>query len=166
MAGITCQTLNREINRELTTPKRAFSLAIQAGKLITKPHIPLTDKTRAHRILRGGTMLVRDRASPRSSSMAICRTRSRNSPRGVGDTSRDKRWDNSVIGRPSLARSYAFIEEELEAPPVVRRCSPRPEPCRRANLNRGWRSYRFGGKGYVVASPCFWCLPDSRVTPE
>lgn len=30
-----------EINRELTTLKRAFSLAIQAGKLLHKPHIPL-----------------------------------------------------------------------------------------------------------------------------
>jgi integrase len=32
---------NGEINRELTTLKRAFSLAIQAGKLLAKPHIPL-----------------------------------------------------------------------------------------------------------------------------
>jgi integrase len=38
---VTRQTSNGEINRELTTLKRAFSLAIQAGKLITKPHIPL-----------------------------------------------------------------------------------------------------------------------------
>jgi integrase len=30
-----------EINRELTTLKRAYSLAIQAGKLLKKPHIPL-----------------------------------------------------------------------------------------------------------------------------
>ena len=32
---------NGEINRELTLLKRAFSLAIQAGKLFAKPHIPL-----------------------------------------------------------------------------------------------------------------------------
>ena len=32
---------NAEINRELTTVKRMFSLAIQAGKLHHKPHIPL-----------------------------------------------------------------------------------------------------------------------------
>jgi integrase len=32
---------NAEINRELTTLKRMFSLAIQAGKLHYKPHIPL-----------------------------------------------------------------------------------------------------------------------------
>lgn len=32
---------NAEINRELTTLKRIFSLAIQAGKLLHKPHIPL-----------------------------------------------------------------------------------------------------------------------------
>ncbi len=38
---VTRQTSNGELNRELTTLKRAFSLAIQAGKLITKPHIPL-----------------------------------------------------------------------------------------------------------------------------
>lgn len=38
---VTRHTSNAEINRELTTLKRAFSLAIQAGKLITKPHIPL-----------------------------------------------------------------------------------------------------------------------------
>jgi hypothetical protein len=32
---------NAEINRELTILKRAFSLAIRAGKLMTKPYIPL-----------------------------------------------------------------------------------------------------------------------------
>jgi len=32
---------NGEINRELTVLKRMFSLAIQAGKLLQKPHIPL-----------------------------------------------------------------------------------------------------------------------------
>jgi integrase len=32
---------NAEINRELTALKRMFNLAIQAGKLIQKPHIPL-----------------------------------------------------------------------------------------------------------------------------
>jgi hypothetical protein len=32
---------NAEINRELTTLKRMFSLAIQAGKLLYKPYIPL-----------------------------------------------------------------------------------------------------------------------------
>ena len=32
---------NGEINRELTTLKRMFSLAIQAGKLLYKPYIPL-----------------------------------------------------------------------------------------------------------------------------
>lgn len=31
---------NAEINRELTALKRMFNLAIQAGKLIQKPHIP------------------------------------------------------------------------------------------------------------------------------
>ena len=39
---------NAEINRELTTLKRMFSLAIQAGKLHHKPHIPMLreDNTR------------------------------------------------------------------------------------------------------------------------
>ncbi len=32
---------NGEINRELTVLKRVFSLAIQAGKLLHKPHIPM-----------------------------------------------------------------------------------------------------------------------------
>jgi integrase len=32
---------NAEINRELTTLKRMFSLAVQASKLLHKPHIPL-----------------------------------------------------------------------------------------------------------------------------
>jgi hypothetical protein len=32
---------NAEINRELTALKRMFNLAIQAGKLIQKPHIRL-----------------------------------------------------------------------------------------------------------------------------
>ena len=32
---------NAEINRELTALKRMFNLAIQAGKLLQKPHIPL-----------------------------------------------------------------------------------------------------------------------------
>src|SRR4029450_7161080 len=31
---------NGEINRELTAIKRMFNLAIQAGKLLQKPHIP------------------------------------------------------------------------------------------------------------------------------
>src|SRR3954462_1333759 len=31
---------NGEINRELTALKRMFNLAIQAGKLLQKPHIP------------------------------------------------------------------------------------------------------------------------------
>lgn len=31
---------NGTINRELTTVKRAFSLAIQAGKIMTKPQFP------------------------------------------------------------------------------------------------------------------------------
>jgi hypothetical protein len=33
-----------EINRELTILKRIFSLAIQAGKLLHKPHIPLLEE--------------------------------------------------------------------------------------------------------------------------
>jgi integrase len=37
IAGVS----NGEINRELTTLKRIFSLAMQAGKLLHKPHIPL-----------------------------------------------------------------------------------------------------------------------------
>ena len=37
IAGVS----NGEINRELTALKRMFNLAIQAGKLIQKPHIPL-----------------------------------------------------------------------------------------------------------------------------
>ena len=32
---------NGKINRELTTLKRMFSLSLQGGKLLTKPHIPL-----------------------------------------------------------------------------------------------------------------------------
>jgi integrase len=32
---------NGEINRELTAVKRAFSLGIQSGKILTKPHIPM-----------------------------------------------------------------------------------------------------------------------------
>mgnify|MGYP003352166950 CR=1 FL=1 len=32
---------NGEINRELTILKRIFNLAVQAGKLLHKPHIPL-----------------------------------------------------------------------------------------------------------------------------
>jgi hypothetical protein len=32
---------NGEINRELTALKRAFSLAVQGGKLLHKPHIPM-----------------------------------------------------------------------------------------------------------------------------
>jgi integrase len=32
---------NGEINRELTALKRAFSLAVQGGKLLAKPHVPM-----------------------------------------------------------------------------------------------------------------------------
>jgi len=40
---------NGEINRELTIPKRVFGLAMQGGKILHKPHIPLLreDNTRA-----------------------------------------------------------------------------------------------------------------------
>ena len=38
---VTRTASNGSINRELTRLKRMFSLAIQAGKLIVKPHIPL-----------------------------------------------------------------------------------------------------------------------------
>ncbi len=41
------QVSNAEINRELTILKRAFSLAIQAGKLMTKPYIPLLKESNA-----------------------------------------------------------------------------------------------------------------------
>jgi integrase len=37
----TAGVSNAEINRELTALKRMFNLAIQAGKLIQKPHIPM-----------------------------------------------------------------------------------------------------------------------------
>jgi integrase len=37
---IITRVSNAEINRELTALKRMFNLAIQAGKLIQKPHIP------------------------------------------------------------------------------------------------------------------------------
>ena len=37
----TANASNGEINRELTTLKRMFSLSLQGGKLLTKPHIPL-----------------------------------------------------------------------------------------------------------------------------
>ena len=66
---------NAEINRELTILKRMFSLAIQAGKLLHKPHIPLLREDNiAHGLLRAGA--VRQRAdahlptplSPSSSS--------------------------------------------------------------------------------------------------
>ncbi len=40
---------NAEINRELTILKRAFSLAIQAGKLYHKPHIPLLKEDNVRR---------------------------------------------------------------------------------------------------------------------
>lgn len=44
IAGVS----NGEINRELTILKRIFNLAVQAGKLLHKPHIPLLreDNTR------------------------------------------------------------------------------------------------------------------------
>lgn len=50
-AGTTCRmpaqqravagVSNAEINRELTTLKRMFNLAIQSGKLLHKPHVPM-----------------------------------------------------------------------------------------------------------------------------
>jgi len=32
---------NGEINRELTHVKRAFSLAMKAGKMLHRPHVPM-----------------------------------------------------------------------------------------------------------------------------
>ena len=42
---------NASINRDLTALKRMFTLAVQAGKLVSKPYIPLLDET-ASRLLR------------------------------------------------------------------------------------------------------------------
>jgi len=36
---------NAQINRELTVLKRAFTLAIQAGKLLQRPHIPMLEES-------------------------------------------------------------------------------------------------------------------------
>ena len=41
LPGVRRSVSAGEINRELTVLKRMFSLAIEAGKLIQKPHIPL-----------------------------------------------------------------------------------------------------------------------------
>jgi integrase len=41
MPAVTKPVSNGEINRELTTLKRMFSLAVQADKLTRKPHIPM-----------------------------------------------------------------------------------------------------------------------------
>ena len=59
---------NGEINRELTILKRIFSLAMQAGKLLHKPHIPLLreDNTRTGFF----------EPSSSRASCAICRRRS------------------------------------------------------------------------------------------
>jgi integrase len=38
---------NAEINRELAHLKRAFTLAVQAGKLLRRPHIPMLDEQNA-----------------------------------------------------------------------------------------------------------------------
>jgi hypothetical protein len=46
---------NGTINRELTALKRAFSLALQAGKLLAKPHIPLLRESGAERVFRART---------------------------------------------------------------------------------------------------------------
>jgi integrase len=35
---------NAAINRELAAPKRAFTLALQAGKLVARPHIPMLEE--------------------------------------------------------------------------------------------------------------------------
>ena len=54
---------NAEINRELTALKRMFTLALQAGKLLHRPHIPLLQEDkRPHRVFRGGP--VCERAGP------------------------------------------------------------------------------------------------------
>lgn len=38
---------NATVNRELTVLKRAFSLALQSGKLLAKPHIPMLRENNA-----------------------------------------------------------------------------------------------------------------------
>jgi hypothetical protein len=40
----TTGTSNAEINRELTILKRMFTLAMQAGKLLHRPHVPLLEE--------------------------------------------------------------------------------------------------------------------------
>jgi transcriptional regulator with XRE-family HTH domain len=45
--AVTRPVSNAEINRELTILKRGFSLAMQAGKLLARPHIPLLQERNA-----------------------------------------------------------------------------------------------------------------------
>ena len=59
VAGVS----NAEINRELTALKRMFTLAVQAGKLLHRPHVPLLQEDNGpHRVFRGGP--VCERAEP------------------------------------------------------------------------------------------------------
>src|SRR5579864_82809 len=44
-AATSKQVSNGEINRELTALKRAFTLALQSGKLLYRPHIPMLKET-------------------------------------------------------------------------------------------------------------------------
>jgi hypothetical protein len=40
---------NAEINRELAAIKRAFSLAVTSGKVLSRPHIPMLKETTSGR---------------------------------------------------------------------------------------------------------------------
>ena len=55
-----------EVNRELTMLKRTFNLAIQAGKLLAKPHVPMLREAKPERLLRAGPLpsLVRHLPAP------------------------------------------------------------------------------------------------------
>ena len=55
-------TANASINRELSALKHAFSLAIQAGKLFHRPHIPMLEENNARQgfLDRGGFLALRN----------------------------------------------------------------------------------------------------------
>ena len=105
---------NATVNRELTVLKRAFSLALQSGKLLAKPHIPMLRENnartgffepKAHPPLQQGLEDPRDRDNFRDSHVA-----------GAVDCRQNEKFTSkSWRRRPDLNRGWRFCSAAVRS---------------------------------------------------
>ena len=134
---------NAEVNRELAILKRAFSLAIKAGLLTAKPHIPMLAE---NNVRVGFFEREQDQRRAPTSSRALAARDNRRLPDGMAGAERDhpalmaasrhRRADHPAGGGHDQERSRAHVPVR-RACPSSRRWSPRRRGPDRRYASRG-----------------------------